>query len=89
MTISCVAAEDTPNKILNRMKAQGVQNLTREHVSSYLQVLAISLAGFYLYIIKLNRQINSFLGEGHVQLTNSCPKYRNTVKNGRAGMTKS
>uniref|UniRef100_A0A7N2LNB5 Response regulatory domain-containing protein n=1 Tax=Quercus lobata TaxID=97700 RepID=A0A7N2LNB5_QUELO len=27
----------TPNKILNRMKAQGVQNLTREHVSSYLQ----------------------------------------------------
>nr|POE71645.1 two-component response regulator orr21 [Quercus suber] len=27
----------TPNKILNRMKAQGVQCLTREHVSSYLQ----------------------------------------------------
>lgn len=81
MTISCVAAEATPNKILNRMKAQGVQNLTREHVSSYLQVLVISLAGFYLYFIKLNRHINSFFGEGHVQLISSCPKYRSTVKN--------
>ena len=89
MTISCVAAEATPNKILNRMKAQGVQNLTREHVSSYLQVLVTSLAGFYFYIIKLNRHINSFFGDGHVQLTTSCPKYRNTVKNSRAGMTKS
>ena len=46
ITITYVDAEATPMKVLECLQTKGILDVTRDHVSSHLQVIVISLTDF-------------------------------------------